>query len=424
MEGEQVSYRIEQLLDKAALSSSYDVMGTKMTLAHLRQWLEYNKGRRHWVRANVPNSEAFTLANSLSSVLDRFTNSDTSHIGFTPYDVIGGIVVDVTLDDIVKSMVSAAAILGSHSVVASILGWAAGNTETYVRTWVLRGVDLPEHLELRSGIRFETLPDRIDSLSQFGVDWPTVNVTELQNQPVLRMNVVIDPMFYEPNSEEDSLSRINRLNREAVTIPRLLNINLDDMLDAVSLVCRSSVQVVYEWNEFKDEMLLMRHAGSPSLLLHNISRFDQKQPDSKPLTADRLRRADIVMDQMNGRTDLKVAVSRWKNSAVALDAANRVIDLRTVLESLYAGSSNQELRFRTALCGALHLATSPCERTTYYDKFRELYDLASRVVHGNDSVTIDDELMKWTFEASRRAILKRLEEPRNLDWKALMLGLL
>ena len=136
MEGEQVSYRIEQQLDKAALSSSYDVMGTKMTLAHLRQWLEYNKGRRHWVRANVPNSEAFTLANSLSSVLDRFTNSDTSHIGFTPYDVIGGMVVDVTLDDIVTSMVSSAAILGSRRVVASILGWAAGNTERLNSSYV------------------------------------------------------------------------------------------------------------------------------------------------------------------------------------------------------------------------------------------------------------------------------------------------
>ena len=83
---------------------------------------------------------------------------------------------------------------------------------------------------------------------------------------------------------------------------------------------------------------------------------------SKPLTAERLEHAEKVMGQMNGRSDLKVAVARWKNTAVALDAANRVIDLRTVLEGLYAQGMNQELRFRTALCGTLHLAPTIADR--------------------------------------------------------------
>lgn len=129
-----------------------------------------------------------------------------------------------------------------------------------------------------------------------------------------------------------------------------------------------------------------------------------------------------VVGQMEGRSDLSVAVSRWKNSAVALDAANRVIDLRTVLESLYAQGTRQELTFRTALCGAIHLAPTRAERPDYFRKLRDFYRLASRVVHGGRFVD-KEGLVAWSYETCRRAILKRLEEPRKLDWTALMLGL-
>ena len=97
---------------------------------------------------------------------------------------------------------------------------------------------------------------------------------------------------------------------------------------------------------------------------------------------------------MEGRSDLDVAVSRWKNSAVALDAANRMIDLRTVLESLYAQDASQELAFRTALCGAMHLAPATLERTAYYGKLRDFYRMASRVVHGGKHAE-DENLVKW-----------------------------
>ena len=57
------------------------------------------------------------------------------------------------------------------------------------------------------------------------------------------------------------------------------------------------------------------------------------------------------------------------------------------------------------------------------DKFRKLYGAASRVVHGRKPGADDGDLVRWAHETCRCAILKRLEEPSELDWTALMLGL-
>ena len=70
----------------------------------------------------------------------------------------------------------------------------------------------------------------------------------------------------------------------------------------------------------------------------------------------------------------------------------------------------------------MHLAPTTAERLDYYRKLRDFYGLASRVVHGGQPAD-NEELVKWSYETCRHAILKRLEEPRKLDWTALMLGL-
>ena len=95
---------------------------------------------------------------------------------------------------------------------------------------------------------------------------------------------------------------------------------------------------------------------------------------------------------------------------------------QTTSESLYAQDASHELAFRTALCGAMHLAPTSTVRLGYYHKLWDFYRMASRVVHGGEPVDNED-LVKWSYETCRRAILKRLGEPGKLDWTALMLGL-
>ena len=422
--GENASDRIKGLLSAATAASVYEVQETKMALAQVRQWAEFNRDRawRGWIKPEVPKAEAAGLAEALSPVLQDFTNPDTGHVGFAAYDAIAGMVMDVTVERLVADMVASAALLGPDRVVSAVLGWAEGAPGRYVRTWALRGIELPEPLaSVDTGIRFEKLPDRSDH-PYYSEASPTLDASELLNQPVLRFDVTVHPMFYRPKADEDASDRMRRVRNNAIVAPVLEKLDLNKLLDALSLVCRSSVLAVCEWDDYEDEMLLMRYAGTAGSMLRNVPRFDSRWPDSMPLTADRLAHAMEVVGQMEGRSDLDVAVSRWKNSAVALDPANRMIDLRTVLESLYTQDASQELAFRTALCGAMHLAPATSERTAYYRKLRDFYRMASRVVHGGKQAE-DENLVKWCYETCRRAILKRLGEPRELDWTALMLGL-
>ncbi len=262
---------------------------------------------------------------------------------------------------------------------------------------MLRGIDLPDPLEhLGLGIRFEKLPDRSGNLEQYYSEaGPLLNATDLMNQPVLWFDdVSVKPMFYLPNADEDALARLRRIRDNAVVAPALQDFDLNNLLDALSLVCRSSVQSIYEWDEYSDEMLLMRDTGSPGFMMRNVPRFASGWPDSIPLGPELLADAMTVIAQMDGRSDLHVAVSRWKNSGVALDAANRMIDLRTVLECLYAQDENPELALRTALRGAMHLAPTAEERMVYYRNLRAFYRKASRVVHGGKEA-YDDDLVKW-----------------------------
>ena len=109
-----------------------------------------------------------------------------------------------------------------------------------------------------------------------------------------------------------------------------------------------------------------------------------------------------------------------------LDLANRVIDLRTVMESLYCAGGQGALRFRSSLLASLHLAPSLKSRKQYYNDFSKLYGFASDVVHGKlkPGQKADlDRLLPWGSNELRKAILKRLDERSDRNWLDLMLGL-
>lgn len=418
MEHEHINNRIEGLLGAAVAASSFTMRDTRLTSEQVRQWAPFDRLMRRRIRVEVPQPETADLAEALGRVLDRFTDPKTGRIGFAPHDLIGGPVTGMTIDLLATGMVTAAAILGTDRVVSTVLSWAEGEPCAYVYTWVLHGVDVPDPLELRKGVRFEKLPERSGDLFEHIEDWSHVGVSELAGQPVLRCDFSVDPMFYKLDAGEDA----DRIRSTAVKGPRPRDLNLRYLLDALSLVCGRSVQVVYEWNEYTEEMLLLT-GGSTGLFTHNVHRFHSRASDWTALTEERLGDVETVMGQLDGRDDLEVAIARWKNSSVVTDAANRIIDLRTVLECLYTKGERQELGFRAALCGAWHMAPTADERSAYYDKFHKLYGAASRVVHGGKAGADDGNLAQWAHDACRRAILKRLEEPRELDWTALMLGL-
>ena len=417
---------VRKELDAAVSASSYTVQGTPLQTGEVEAWAA-RTSRRERVAVAVPNPERDALAAALSAPLHAFTSPDTGTIGFALHDFMVGASPTVTVEQFAEDLVRSAAVFGPAHILSVIERWMTGEPAEYTHVRVLRGVSIPEPVEFGEGVWFEELPDTGEGLEQ-RVASGFLPLWDLLGAPVMFSRMRVGTVFYRPDASDQ-----DRFGRLGVRDPDLVGPKLEtegksaDLLSALSLICGSCVQVAYEWDEYSDEMVALRGPGARVSQTHNLPRFATTPglDDGGALTPAHLADARYMLERMSDRRDLDIAIERWKNSMSALDEANRVIDLRTVLESLYCQGERSELKLRTTLRATLHLAPTPADRKDYYVKLRALYDLGSRVVHGgglpnNEHVR---ELVAWSYSELRRAILKRLEEGPEMDWDALMLGL-
>ena len=415
-------------LDAAVVASTFTVSKTTLRSEQVRSWAAAYGSKREWIRVEVPPRELKALVETLSEPLGAFTNTDTGAIGFALHDFMPGIVQDVTVELFATDLVRTAAVLGSSHTLSIVAGWMRGEPAEYSHVRVLRGVSVPEPVAFGEGVRFEKLSTEDKDVAEYA-DSGLVPRFHLEGQPAMRTTMKVGSMFYRPEgSERDQLGRRGARQPDIVGPEVATDERLDDLLDALSLACGSCVQVAYEWSEYSDEFLLIRGGFRSGHTMYDLPLFGHRQIAARELleiTPARLAEVNSILSRMSGRGDLDIAIARWKNVMIALDAANRIIDLRTVLESLYCGGARNELKLRTTLRGALHLAPTPADRREYYAKLRDLYDLGSTVVHGGSLSNKDEanNLVAWSHSELRRAILKRLEEGPTMDWDALMLGL-
>lgn len=377
----------------------------------------------------VPPWELKALVDALSEPLGTFTNPTTGAIGFAVHDFMPGMVQDVTVELFATDLVRTAAVLGSGHILSIVEGWMSGEPAEYSDVHVLRGVSVPEPVALGEDVRFEKLSTESKDLAEYA-DSSLVPRFDVLGQPAMRTKMRVRSIFYRPEGNERvEWGRRGARQPDIVEPEVAAGGRFTELLNALSLACSSCVQVAYEWSEYSDELLLMRGGGVRSGgRIYNVPRFGFHQIADGALveiTPARLAEVNSILGRMSGRRDLDIAIARWKNSLVALDEANRIIDLRTVLESLYCEGARNELKLRTTLRGALHLAPTRADRRDYYAKLRALYDLGSQVVHGGRLPNSDEvnDLVAWSHSELRRAILKRLEEGPTMDWDALMLGL-
>lgn len=419
---------VRKELDAAVAASTFAVSRATLRSEQVRSWVAACGSRREWIMAKVPSRELKALVEALSEPLGAFTSSDTGTIGFALHDFMPGVVQDVTVDLFATDLVRTAALLGSGHTLSVVAGWMRGEPAEYSHVRVLRGVSVSEPVAFGEGVRFEKLSGEGREVAEYA-DFGLVPAFDLMGQPAMRTTMRVGAMFYRPEgSERDQLGRRGARQPDIVGPEVATGERFADLLNALSLACSSCVQVAYEWNDYSDEMLLMRGGGARSgPTMYNVPRFRVREiaAGGSEITPARLAEANSILSRMSGRRDLDIAIARWKNSMIALDEANRIIDLRTVLESLYCEGARNELKLRTTLRGALHLAPTPADRRDYYAKLRALYDLGSKVVHGGRLSNRNDvkSLVAWSYLELRRAILKRLEEGPTMDWDALMLGL-
>ena len=420
---------VSEILESAVSASSF-LAHSDATLAPftVRAWAEHFRSERAWMRAEVPDRVSAALIRAIEPHLEQYIDRDTGRVGFAPYDFMLGMDEECpTLKRLAQSMVSAAAVTGSARRIASaVLDWAHGEPGAYTETSVLSGTHVPEPFQFARGIRFENLSIYLADLGDL-VHGFAGQITEshLAGRPVMRITHTVHAMFYRPEPDEDMLTRL-RANRARIAAPEgAEHFHEDRLTEALSLVGGASVQVAYRWPEYGDEVPLLRGDIGAGRMFNPSARDHGLQ--NHPLTRETLHRAIKVIGKRSSRPDLDVAVARWQSSmSSATNFVNSIIDLRTALECIYAPGVRQELRFRTALLGALHMAPSEDQRMPYYNKLRDLYDSASKLVHGG---TVDRdasrlrELAEWAQEFCRQAILKRLDEPPPTDQWAIKLAL-
>lgn len=147
------------------------------------------------------------------------------------------------------------------------------------------------------------------------------------------------------------------------------------------------------------------HATSPSQLAHAGDLLRQRRNSPNPAVG--------------------IAAQRWSSSKrPGENLADRFIDLRIALESLYLSERGPELGFRLATHGAWHIGADAEERRRCFQTLRDAYNAASSAVHKGELKETEEHLrlLAEAQDLCRRGILERLGEDTAPDWNAVILG--
>jgi hypothetical protein len=98
---------------------------------------------------------------------------------------------------------------------------------------------------------------------------------------------------------------------------------------------------------------------------------------------------------------------------------SRLISLVTALEMLYLPGGKGELNFRFALRIANLLRESPIKKQEEFQKVKELYDLRSRIVHGDDRVANLKVHLASAENIARESLLKYIVDRSMFTEEAL-----
>lgn len=184
------------------------------------------------------------------------------------------------------------------------------------------------------------------------------------------------------------------------TSTALGEVSLETFSLVLSLVCNRRVGLSLSWTNYGDSdpfavgvrsVLLAPDTATekfskgwsyePSTGVTKLLSFDPPAPN---LCEQGLRRAWELQSELQRRIDsdqrFQIAVTRWaKAASPGVLNADRVIDLRIALESLYLDSSEGELGFRLSVIGARHLGSNLVDRKPIRKTLADFYRLASRV---------------------------------------------
>ena len=419
--------KLERLLEEALATASFTVHELRRSFVAADIRALYQQGALQQyigVGVAVPDPLKVRLADEMRLRLRSYVNPETDCVGNGLTYVLGGM-LDPPLEGFVQNVVCAAAALGTSRAAQLLSDWSDGMPVLYQRRAVLVGGTVERSIELpEEGIQIDRMPTSMDEMTS--VVPPTLKYfvssmgsDSVLGKPVLSVACSLGPIFYMPDGVAGAKIRGEWAHG------RLPEFSIDAFCEALSLASNGCIQPKHEWSHAPDLALFVTAAGG--------SMYRTDVPDARGgviLTQRQLEDARELFLMRVGlsertRRSLNVSIHRWTKSKGASSTQNRLIELRIALEALYLKDAGGEMSYRIATRGAWHLGVSGEERKTIFSVLRNVYDLASKVVHARkirNSQEEQDKILEDGQDACRGGILKVLKQGEP-NWDEVILDM-
>ena len=366
----------------------------------------------------IPDRPLGDLTMVLRKHLENYVVDD--RIGNGLALIVGGVTVVRPLADYAQDLVRAAAFLGPERVAHLVTGWARDQPLPYHTCMVLSGLSIDKPMFMDGGIRFSTLSKSSDTLANelpFLVDFD-LGIMNLAGATKVAIECQDSPVLFRPGPLPET---------QTTTYGSSSSFLYSEFCEALSLAYNHRVSWVITWRDFGDLTIFGNGTGSGYTTGPDTSSDFRTYPGEPPMSQEQLDYAGSLLTKRrnNPNPALDIPLHRWMSSKrPSASLADRFIDLRIALESLYLKEGGPELSFRLATHGAWHLGANFYEREEYRKTLRDAYNAASKAVHTGmvDSTEKNRQLLAYAQDLCRLGILKRLNEGTAPDWNALILG--
>ena len=371
-------------------------------------------------QAKIPTQELQRILPKFRNLLGEFVNRQTDRIGNGLVGLAGG-VREPTLSEYVHTLIRAAAVLGGEQTAELLFGWIHGEPMSYRVISVLNGIAVDQPLRLNEGLQLYQLPlsseKIVAHLPMMSIGFHSTN--SVMGRVVLSIECEAGPALYCPSEGETQFINLNHIWAGG----QINSLSVDSFCEAMSLSCNGCIQRKFLWYDFGNlrEFLSVQSGMSWTDAPHfgGATNFNQEHFEF----ARKIH--NVRSTKENSKPNLNTAISRWiKSKSSNSPFTDQLIDLRITLEALFLDNSKGEARFRLASHGAWYISQSADERKQNFQTLKQIYDLASRAVHGGN-VKINDEnekLLEKAQDICRRGILMRLEERTEPMWNDLIMG--
>lgn len=365
------------------------------------------------------------LTTQLRSLLEKFISPDTDRIGLGFSAVLGedNTLTKPTIPEFAKTLLKPATVLGPSRVTKQLAGWASDEPLRFQECALLDGVRIERDLEFPGGITLMKLPPAWEDLPSWLPYFdPLTSGLKIVGSVVMRIEWEKSPALYPPSDEKTGILSQELLESFRCNSKKNPSQILGTFCESLSLACDHYVHWQSIW---RDHCGLQLFSDAP--IWGGIYKAPSSPPPKVMISQEKVEQALSIYSERNSTSKkggLDIAIRRWMNSKQRRSHEDKFIDLRIALEALYLKDGFGELKYRMAINCAWHLGSDFETRRSYFKKLRELYNTASKAVHGK-GINYSDEtrdILASAQDICRNGILRRLKEDKEPNWEKLVLG--